>query len=357
MTYVRSTVAGLVFAVALGASGVARADDATITYPDPGDEMAIADGLMFQVGPIKGATDLQCTITQGGAKWTENLSGGSSACDPDRKLVAKKFKPGPATLAVRMKVRGAWTKTATIKVTLIAKKPEVAARACNGPKCNRVKKHTPKTGTEAGFPPPASLKQGDRQPASWDSTYTADQHESHGGFLSCPTSHHFVRGVKLDKIHVKHGKLSFIVELTTGSSDTDPRAIATLTASINPDGSISGTSSLSADNMAYLKQYPPAFSNSDYKLDRHKTFKITGQMTNADDFALGSVYQGRVMSVAIDNKSLLTIASGSASPDGCEFSAKAGDFLHGSYENGEQPQVGWTHNNATGEDTPEDETP
>lgn len=308
-----------------GAGRLAAEPAVAITFPDPGDDMAISDGLSFQVKAGNGATDLECSITQGSVSWKETESATSTACAPDRKA-AMKFKPGPAKLSVRAKVGKAWTSPTTQAVKLVGDAPAAIDAECRGPKCaaNRKPHDDARTATEAGRAVPSKTKVGDtKQPASWDGKYVATDHESISGFVRCPTSHN--EGA-IQNVEVSGGVVHFSVEL---KAEGEP--LAPMTAKIGSDGKISGTATLSPANMAALAKTHP--NNARYKLDRHKTFKITGTVFNIDALhkGVGHVEQGRAMKLDVDNKTFLTEASGASDSDGCEFEARAKDF-HSSYD-------------------------
>ena len=307
-----------------------------INAPDPGDEIMLPGpntgprGIDYSFDPVNGMTGYECKITQGGASFSETLGSASAGCSADRNVALSKFKPGAATLAVRSKVGERASPWTTIPVKFVAHKQEDTSRPCSGPKCNR---STPKP-PEGGGPTVPTGKLGDARPESWDGDYRSPASVSGElGFVQCPTAE---AAIPHDRVVVSKGEITFVTHLVTSLADDqrvpgrDPASIVKMTAKIAPDGTITGTHTLSAANLAYVSNIArlnggKGPGGAGYKLENHKTFIIKGQALNTEALRgeQERVSRGRRVRVEIDNSATITKSSGAADP--CRFVADASE--------------------------------
>jgi hypothetical protein len=299
--------------LSLPALGGEPAAPASISAPAAGTDLPLTGSLDYSIGRVTGASEYECAITQGGAKWKETISGGSTGCSADHHaIVSKKFKPGKATFGVRAKVNGKWTHPATIEVKLVA----AAATPPATPAASGT--HSGGDGASGGAPGwPSNVTRGDATTASWNSTYeppyaprpTAEWEAAHPNVLRCPHS-----GSMVGSVEVRDGSVAFTILLDPGTAAPNrmPQGAKLDVTATLANGKITGTAPFKPETLAVLAS-PTAGYNGALAGQTALTFSGTASNENSHD-AIG-LHQGR--------KLKLTVTSGSAS---CSFEANASDF-------------------------------
>ena len=339
----RTAFASVALVAAL--AGTALADDLAFTFPDPGDDVFLDQGgLSFRFTLPPGTSLIECSIEQGGkVLWTDKVSGGSSACGPDRRDLPK-LKAGPASVTMRVKTKAGWSKAVALKVNLVAKTPAEPVKECAGPKCHHkqvtvMAEDTAKTGADVGHPAAANMILGADRGGTWDGTYLVRSGAPNPGFIECPGNVVTRSDHNMGTVVVTGDTVTFDVYIEQPDLTDYPERHATWTAKIAKDGTISGTGKLSEGQVAFLKPGHP--DSTTYKFAKHTTFTITGTIATLDTVEHdpkttvdleSHILQGRRMKVTISDKAGLTIASGKDAYDECDFQARSPEFFQLDYK-------------------------
>ena len=346
MKLVSSLVASLVF---LGVPAICAADPSgfAVTSPGAGSEVPLTGGITFMFGAAKGATEYECSVTQGATSWKETVSSGSSACDADhRTVVAKKLKPGTATLGIRAKVKGAWSKPASVDVKLVEKATVAAAPPCTGPKCGGgAGAGAPGGATrgsgdawasaQAGDHPPFSgeawhagtLKGDLAKPASWDGPYGLVP--ANDTALRCPGADD-----ANPDLTAKNGTVSFgiVLDPRNGASKAPGRAAGSLVpvTVTMVNGVFSGQVTLPAAAVTLVE------NDTGTALRGVKTLKIEGKAFNRDQkFPDTSLKQGRVLALHVTSPNGASCVVEAVASDSYERMANfTGDELNAALASG-----------------------